>query len=189
MTFFPLFYQCTTSCAERSIPRGLRRVAWRRSCQCHLLIMHFLQGFRTNRWCYQTGIEVVVKHQTELSSVTGQGSQSRVGGWGVGFPQIHDIWLGEGKMHFGEMAKKTPFCGAISQICRQSVVQALVRAGGHSWPCPVGTRTSLQGSASCQRLLLSAQEAEGCWAVTFLHNFHHEHHWRVPDFQFFPVEL
>lgn len=88
-------------------------------------------------------------------------------------------------MHFGEMAEKPVLC----QMCRQSVVQhlgelwsgLLVTAGHGQWD-----EDELQ---SCPRLLLSAQEAEGCWAVTFLHSLHLEHHWRAPDFQFFPVEL
>lgn len=132
-----------------------------------------------------------MKHQTELSSAAGQGSQSRVSERGVGVPQIHYVWLGEEKVNFGKMARKL-FHGAISQICGQSVGQALgsavVRAGGQSWPCPVGTRTSQQSSAFCQRLL-PAQEAEGCWAVTFLHSFHLEHHLRAPNFEFFPAGL
>lgn len=56
---------------------------------------------------------MVVKHQTELSLVTGQGTQSRVSERGVGFPQIDSVWLGEGKMYFGKIAKKL-FCGAVS---------------------------------------------------------------------------
>lgn len=85
-------------------------------------------------------------------------------------------------MHSGEMAENL-LCGARSQTCRQGVVQALGRAVSS------GHRASLQSSASCQRLLLSAQESGGCWAGTFLRDFHLEHHLRAPDFQFFPIEL
>lgn len=59
---------------------------------------------------------------------------------------------------------------------RSAVLRAGVTAGHVQW--------DKESSASCQGLLLSAQEAEGCRAVTFLRDFHLEHHSRAPNFVF-----
>lgn len=65
-----------------------------------------------------------MKHQSELSSAAGQGSQSRVSERGVGVPQIHYVWLGEEKVNFGKMARKL-YCGAL-------------RSAGRVWARPLG---------------------------------------------------
>lgn len=93
--------------------------------------------------------------------------------------------LGEGMMHFGEMAEEL-FCGARSQMCRlrSAVLRAGVTAGRVQW--------DKESSTSCQGLLLSAQEAGGCGAVIFLCDFSVIfilNHSRAPKFHFFPVEV